>query len=99
VKDGFWFYLIMELILILVGVSFAIIYKKKRSRSNLVTLIMITLGCVGIILGYFFPYALNGFDKPIRAAIIIIILGILLFGLFYSELFKFLGISVKKRKK
>jgi hypothetical protein len=97
-KDGFWFYLIVELIFVLTAINFARVYKRKRARKDLITLIAVTFAGVFTILIYFFPNGPHGFNKLLWITSICVIGVIVLIGIFNSELIKLFGTSTKKRK-
>ena len=54
-KEDFWFYLVVDIILLVVIIRTAIRYKKYHVNYYLVPLIIYITGFVGVILAYLSP--------------------------------------------
>jgi L-asparagine transporter-like permease len=98
-RDDFWFYLLAAMILLITGTRAALIFKKYKTKYNLVTLTINIIGFVGIILAYFYPAGewLHVKDES-KILILIAFLIILFVSLFFGEIKQFLD-QRKTRKK
>jgi H+/Cl- antiporter ClcA len=86
-NDDLWFYCLVGIILIIIGIRTSITYKKYRTKNSLVTLVVIIVGLVATILAYFYPANTWLHTSNLgRILILVAFSTILILALFYSEI-------------
>ena len=86
-KEDFWFYLLVGIILLISGIRVATIYLKSRQKDMLVALIVTAVLFVGNILLYVFPTEEWLHIGPLGAILIsVFFIAVLAFSLFYMEI-------------
>lgn len=95
INDRLLLYFLAGIITLIIDVFMFVIFFKWRSKYNLATLIVITLGLIGIILSYLYPGKLAhifiGVSTRDRILLVVIFIFLLYTFLFYQEIKRFIS--------